>query len=240
MLKLENGIMFAGAHSFRDHGLLLQQRHIGLPDKNKIIETVPFSNRQFDFSEVFGSQVYEERELTYVFTLYHEAGHEALEARRIRAVNWLMGYNRQMELEDDAVEGFYFSGEVRNGIESSYFMGSGHYEISVTFQCYPFKISKDPEGSDIWDVFNFELDRVQEVDFSVNGVLAIGLANPGVVPVTPKVTAGAAMTISLGGTSYRFNRGTTKDDAFQFPVGDFELVVEGSGSLSFEFYREVL
>src|SRR5690625_5868753 len=64
------GIRFNGKHSHKDMGVTLGiERDIGYPEKEKIKVKVPFSNIEYDFSEIYGEQTYTERLLTYTLNI---------------------------------------------------------------------------------------------------------------------------------------------------------------------------
>ena len=50
------GIKKGNKHSFIDFGLTIKSKSIGMPSKNKVKETIPFMNGQYDFSELYGGQ----------------------------------------------------------------------------------------------------------------------------------------------------------------------------------------
>src|SRR5690625_848056 len=136
------GIIFDDKHSYRDFGLTLESREIGNPSKIKRKVRVPFSNEIYDFSDIYGSQEYEERLLTYTFNIVdmHNYSKESFSTLKIAVLNWLMGPNSKEKLVDDAIPGYYFMAEVENGpaLEEWEFDGA----LAVEFTAYPFKIGE--------------------------------------------------------------------------------------------------
>ena len=64
------GITYNNKHSFNDLGLtVLNTRVIETPSKIKITETIPFMNGSYDFSNLYGSASYSDRELNYSFLI---------------------------------------------------------------------------------------------------------------------------------------------------------------------------
>lgn len=239
-IKLEKGITFNGEHSYDEHRMILTNRTIGLPNKNKILETVPFSNIEYDFSEIFGAQTYEQRELTYEFILFNHRKVPDLERFRISCINWLMTVNKQAVLKDDEIENYYFLGEVRTAPECTFNIKTDVYEVSVTFTCYPFKIGELAEGNDLWDPFNFDTDVFQDTVFTIAGSKSIKLINNGVVPVCPTVVCTSGMSVALDGTTYTFSTGTTQANEFMLKVGGNFMTISGTGTIEFIFYKELL
>ncbi|MCX81740.1 phage tail protein [Listeria monocytogenes] len=232
------GIEFLGKHSFRDYGLVCKEKNIGFPTKNKIKEEVPFSNRVYDFSDIYGSQTYSERTLTYTFFVYDELASsiEAMTAKKIEAVNWLSN-SLQEKLYDDDIEGYYFLAEATSiDFPEQSIVG----QLKVTFTAYPFKIRDIEEGSDIWDTFNFTSDYAQSTTFFVSGMTEVELYNPGITEAAVKVEAGANMTITKDNNTFKVPAGASESDEFYFTPGINKFSIAGYGKITFHFNREVL
>ena len=60
-------VNFNGRNSFDDMRLILSGIEIGIPDKKKVLVTIPFSNESYDFSSVYGGQLYEQRTIKCKF-----------------------------------------------------------------------------------------------------------------------------------------------------------------------------
>lgn len=239
MSYLSRGISFNKLHSYEDMNLTLVKIEIETPNKKKIFEEIPFSNEQFDFSEVFGSQCYENRKIICTFNTLEQIEIEYVETLRIKAINWLMKNGRRDILRVDQVPGYYFSGEVVDGINPE-LVENQIYELVVTFDCYPFKISNEAEGNDIWDIFNFELDIAQTIDYEIKGEQKIVLYNIGANNVSPMITATSNFEITMDNTVYSIKQGVTEDDDFKFKQGEIHLLVKGNGNINFKFYKEML
>lgn len=241
-IALEKGITFNGKHSYDNYKMLLTGREIGMPDKKKIIATVPHSNREYDFSTIYGSQTYEQREVTYTFTLFNHHDIPGLEALRIICVNWLMGVSELSPLYDDEIKDYHFLGEVRNGIQLTFDVKSDSYELVVTFVCYPFKIANLPVGDDLWDPFCFDTDAFHESKYTMNQGDIITIINTGATPVTPTLICSRAMEITLNGDAFSLPAGTTQSDDIQFQVGENAIYYASSvsGTLEIVFHKEML
>lgn len=191
------GIRFNGKHSWNDLGITMgTEREIGHPSKMKIIKRPPFSNTDIDFSEIYGSQAYENRTLKYSFNTVDWFGKntaEAMSTTKTVLANWLMNSNGKQPLYDDLYPNYYFLAEVEEGVSIEEDWNRGL--LTVTFTAYPFMIHELPEGNDIWDTFNFELDVAQKTDFTMDGEYTFkGL------PIGSTATIGAwATTYASGG-----------------------------------------
>lgn len=239
-IALEKGITFNGEHSYKDYKMILTDRIIGLPNKSKILETVPFSNAEYDFSNIYGAQVYEPRESAYTFTLFSHHDIPDLERQKIVCVNWFMGVNEQVILKDDEIEYYYFLGEVREAPECTFNKTNDTYSITVKFTCYPFKIGELAEGTDLWDPFCFDTDVFQDTKFTVSGSDKVTLVNTGITPVSPAIICSGSMSVLLSGTTYVFSAGTAQSDEFMLSIGENAMTISGNGTIEFVFHKELL
>lgn len=235
------GITFNGKHSFYDMGFTMTgERSIGYPSKRKVKVAPPYSNVTYDFSELYGEQIYEERVLVYRFNMvnFHELDYASVHLEASKAVNWLMNSNGKQKLTDPDIPGYYFLAEVEGGVDLEHFVTSG--VLNVTFIAYPFRISELPEGHDIWDEFNFELDVAQQTKHTVNGSKNITLINAGTPNIIPTIITSAPIKVIKGNTEYSFVTGTTKDDGFQLSSGEHKLTLKGNGNIEFVFHKELI
>lgn len=229
------GITYKDKHSYTDFGLTIKAKDINPPKKTKIKETVPYMNGAYDFSNLYGEQIYGERTLTYIFNLFCKSKTE-LNVKKIEILDWLLN-SFKTQLKDDTIPDFYFNAECEN-VD---FKEDGQFaEITATFVAYPFKIAISNEGTDVWDTFNFELDYAQDTKFSVVGSKNIEIYNLSSKKITPTVVCSSDFDIIQGSTTYHFEIGTTKDWRFNFDKGLNALLLKGNGNIEFIFKREVL
>ncbi|MCE4052029.1 phage tail protein [Bacillus sp. Au-Bac7] len=232
------GIEFDGKHSYKDFGLTISNPDKGNPSKIKNTEKVPFSNTEYDFSVLYGgNQEYEERTLTYTFNLAYREKAEYFYVYEADVLRWLMTPNEREILKDDRIPGYYFMAEVITGANEFQFVGGS---LTVNFKAYPFMISELEEGHDIWDDFNFLLDYSQPTSFKLRSFKEEILFNPGVSSVYPKITATADMKIVKGTTTYNVKAGTTQSYDFFLTPGENRVKIYGSGTISFEYYKELI
>ncbi|GAB6442168.1 MULTISPECIES: phage tail protein [Bacillus] len=235
------GIKFDGKHSYNDMGYTMPaERDIGFPSKEKIVVQIPFSNVEYDFSELYGSQTYSPRELKYQFNVVRRGNYtpQAMQVEKTKLINWLMNTDGRKKLYDDTIPGYYFLAEVESAadIQDDWETGT----LTATFRAYPFMIAEVNEGNDIWDIFNFELDVAQTTDFQVSGTLSVALINSGVPNVVPEITSSSRMEIMKDGSSYFVSPGITKDNDFVLKTGENTFRINGFGKISFRFYKEVI
>ena len=107
--------------------------------------SVPYSNKTFDFSSIYGAKTYEERELEYSFVFFEE--NTTLRSTKINGiVEWLETGNTKVELYDDFIENYHFMAECSEiDIEETEY----RVDISVRFIADPYKISNDPNAANL-------------------------------------------------------------------------------------------
>ena len=93
------GFKFNNKHT-NELGLILLEREISPPSKNKIKSSVPFMNGSYDFSELYGEQSFGERTLKYKFDVSHY-NHELLMYKLSELQNWLLGTGQEKLYDDD-------------------------------------------------------------------------------------------------------------------------------------------
>ena len=231
------GITFNGRHSFNDMGYkILSNREIKSPSKVKVKKSVPYMNGSYDFSNLYGGNCFTDRVLEYTFLL-RATSNKNLEAVRMDCENWLMGTNEQTKLIDDNMNLYYYLAECENvKFEDMGLTG----KLTATFNAYPFRLYGWVEGNDLWDRFNFELDVSQDVKFDIEGSKDIVLYNQGATHVKPTIIVSSDMEIVKDDITYSIEKGTTNDWQFVLGVGENHLTVKGTGTIEFEFRKEVL
>lgn len=230
------GIKKDNKHSYNDFGIKILSRSISIPSKRKIKDTVPFMNGSYDFSLLYGEQTYDEREITYTFSL-PKKDKVKLNMLKIKIIEWLYD-GIQSKLYDDQIPGFYFLAEC-TGIdydESFY----NYAQLTASFTAYPFKISTLQDGHDIWNEFNFELDMVQNTKFNVIENESITLYNNSAVGVYPTIICDNNFEIIKNNITYRFKPGEIKSFDFKLEKGENQLLLKGNGSIEFKWFKEVL
>lgn len=232
------GFWFNGKHTWKDFKLGINDREIGNPNKRKVKHTPPFSNREIDFSELYGGQVYSPRTLRYELNIISDSN-LYMNITKTKIINWLLNSEGQKRLFDDELPNYYFLAEVENGPEFQKSWRKGG-PLVVEFIAYPFMIHELPEGNDIWDTFNFELDVAQQTNFDVNGTKDIVLINSGTPDVVPKITSNSSFSIISHGKRIVVSPGTTESARFVLKSGENHLRLEGDGHIEFEFYQELI
>lgn len=134
--NLSFGFEVNGKHSFRDFGLVISSKNIGLPSKKSVTQSIPFANGFFDFSNVLGYSCWDSRSLSYSFDLIADSSRD-LEVLKSDIVNWLFNICDADIFDDDVVD-FHFKGSLADfSWDDNDFGGS----LAVSFICQPFKFA---------------------------------------------------------------------------------------------------
>ena len=235
-IEIKEGITFNNFDT-RENDMYLIDRSAPTPAEKEIIENVPFAHGVYDFSNILGERIFSNRTISYTFHI-HEHDYDRRKHEQTVLENKLLG-THITRLEDSYDENYYYLGKcvsVNTTDDHVY----NRLIVVIDFDCYPFKISKLPEGHDIWDEFNFELDISQEVQHTVNGTKEITLYNVGTPSAVPSIIASSEMTIKKGAVSVTVPRGTSKSELLRLSAGENKLKVTGNGTIEFDFYKELI
>lgn len=234
------GITFNGLHSYKDLGLTIKEKEIGNPEKEKALVEVPFSNLEYDFSELYGDQNMSNRTLSYTFNVYNAKffTKEQMARLKTRAVNHFMNINKMVELHDDDYPNWHFLAEVREAPDFSEDNARG--ELTIEFEAYKYMIDNEPEGTDIWDRFDFDFDMAQVTELEVDGPQELVILSNSAGAVNPSIRCDSNMTIEHEGTLYTFKAGTTKELEFRLTKEFNELRISGNGKLEFIWHKEMI
>lgn len=230
----DEGISRDGRHT-RDYQMWLVDRQAPTPPEKQIIDSIPFMQGNYDFSDILGERIYENRTISYVFEIKnrHYTNRKTVQTS---LENWLMK-SGMAPLYDDHAKGYYYMAKcVYINTEDA----TGGLRVTIDFDGYPFKISVLEEGHDIWDVFNFELDVAVINEFNINGIENIDMYNVGSNSRAPKLITTANMIIVKNGMTYNIPAGTSQNESFRLDIGSNPMTVTGNGTIKFEWYKELL
>lgn len=231
---IREGFRFNGSHT-SDYGLRLIVREGNPPTEKEIIEDIPFMQGQLDFSNILGQRVFNNRILTYTFELI-DYDYESRKIDETILSNWLLSVGRQ-KLFDDYDRGYYYMAKCASVESIDNYHGTSY---KITFDAYPFKIAEIPEGNDIWDIFNFELDVSQNVKFDIKDTQTIVIYNNGTNIISPTIKSSSPMKIVQGGITYILNAGETKSHELVLKLGENKMTVHGNGTIEFLFHKELI
>ena len=212
--------------SVDDFDASLAARAISAPAKKSIKETVPFSNKTYDFSAINGEVYWNERTLEYVFEIVADTPYE-LECKKAAFSDWIMNVMEE-EIFDPYEPGWHYVGtyedmsyEDDESIEKT--------TATVTFTAYPYKIANKP--------------TVCSIALSASGAGELKIINESSHRLVPVLTASAAVQIISGGKTYDMAAGEVVDDSFMVQAGANSLTIINQSTetceFSVKFHREV-
>lgn len=234
------GFWFNGHHSTEFGVDVIEPKELGFPAKIKQLVEIPFSNIPLDLSYMYQDQQYGER--TFKWTLLvHDRSRMDKEGMYViwtKLVNWLENTQGKTKLKDDVMSDYYYLAEIQTATSWEEFRYHG--KMTIEFQCYPFRIHEALEGNDIWDDFNFELDVAQETKFDVSGSKSVMLFNVGTPVASPTIVASAPFTLKMGNQTVTVPAGTSDSPDFVLANGINQIVINGIGTIEFQWHKELI
>jgi len=225
-------------NSYIDYGITIESVSIQPPSKKKIKDSVIGMNGSYDFSTIAtnGEITYNEREIKVKFNLITN-NKAKLYIKYGEILEWLMDIGKS-QLVFDFMPDYYFIAEVEEAPSFEEVLQKAG-RLEVIFVAEPFRTGINLEGSDIWDIFNFETDVVQDTGFDIVGTKTINIINVGRL-VCPTINVTTAMSLIFNSKTYNLVVGNNKFYGLKLLNGDNNMVVNGTGHISFVFRKVVL
>ena len=222
MLKIDQ-LVIGEIGSFDEFEASVKERVINTPKKKSIKETVPFSNKTYDFSAINGELYWEERSLEYVFEIIADTPEE-LEEKKQPFISWLMNVQEE-EIYDPFIEDYHFVGTFESvDIDDTELEKA---TIKATFSAYPYQIANRK--------------KVIEVEITT-GESVIEFLNESSHRIMPTFVSDVEFTLLYKNTSYGFPSGENSLRKIMLDVGSNTMsfkAVEERGVVNIEFFEEV-
>lgn len=141
------GMTINGKHSYDDFHAILASFSKPLPEKQSYTATIPYSNYEPDFSELYGQAVYNLREIEYRFK-FALGSAETMQSEYDTFVNWLYSLSGELNIYDDYDETHHFVGKLKT-VEEVDTVGKelGAKMLSVIFRCNPYRQPNEQGGT---------------------------------------------------------------------------------------------
>ena len=224
--------------SFDDFGFSLASRKIGQPKKKSIKETVPYSNKTYDFSAINGEVYWEERELEYILEMTASTAEE-LEEMKAAFAGWVMNVMDE-EIHDPFITDYHFVGTYDDmSFEDEETLDKT--TATVKFTAYPYKVAN--------------IVKKYTHTIAGKGSLVVNLLNNSSHRVTPKVKCSGEITVKRETDTALESWGlpaseeaaevtdSTTGKVFMLEVGLTKITLENPLStpctIEFSFYEEV-
>jgi hypothetical protein len=226
-----------GSFDSAQKGWWLVDRSAPTPNEKEVMETIPYSQGVLDFSTLDGDRYFDNREITYQFkNINNKYDDRKIIENEIKRMLMPLG---TQALFDSHEPGLHWLGKCKSVTVTD----DANYQsltATVIFSCYPFAIGNNVEGSDIWDDVFFPNWVFQDTSFTVNGTQNINLINIGSHTGETKIVVTGTVSITGDFGSMTLTAGTYTDTQLTLAVGENKLILNGSGTINFEFYKEVM
>lgn len=219
-------LVIGNVASYDKYEASVKERSISAPKKKSIKETVPFSNKTYDFSAINGELYWEERELKYIFEIIADSPEE-LEVKRMAFMNWVMNVMAG-NIYDPYEPGWHYIGTY-DGAEYEDDESMEKTTITVTFLAYPYKISNNLTE------YTIIIPAGQTVTAEIT--------NNSSHRLTPTLVSNAGVSIDFAGVVYTVPVGEVTYDTLKLNAGESTMTITNTGdvdcTLVIKFYREV-
>lgn len=212
--------------SYDDFEASVRERKIHMPEKKSIKDTVPFSNKTYDFSAINGEAYWNERSLEYVFEIWADSPEE-LETKKQRFFGWIMNVMEE-DIHDPFIDGYHFVGTY----DSSDPEDDEHIDkttITVKFTAYPYMIANEKTELVFKTYKATPIIETIEVNSSHR--------------IMPKITTGDQALLSVNGNQIMIQAGTFESESVYLMSGTNRIQIQNlntDSSLTMEFWEEVL
>ena len=191
--------------------------------KKSIKETVPFSNKVYDFSKIDGELYWEPTSLEYVLEITADNPID-LERKVSRFKGWVKNIV-EGELHDPFINDYHFiatfetvsvdSTEIEKAI------------VTVSFSAYPYMIANLP--------------KVYSVSLTANKEKEVVIQNDSSHRIVPTISSNVAISLTIGSLTYNVTSGEITDPYFKIEAGRTVLKLKSTqnGTVSITFYEEV-
>lgn len=233
--QITEGFTF-GSYNSTENGMFLISRDAPTPDEKEIVESVPYMQGVYDFSTLNGGERYfSNREITYQVILFNE-NYSTRKSAEQEIKRQLTPLNIQ-PLYDTHDVGFHWLGKAKNiTVEDDDKLNM--LTATIKFDCYPFAIAKNVEGSDVWDEVFFPHWIFQDTKYTVNGTQVINLYNIGSKSIECELVVSGSVTVAGSFGSVKLKSGNYTDTQLVLTIGANRLTLIGKGAIEFKFYRE--
>lgn len=212
------GLTINNVHTYKDLGLMISKRNISIPQVNKIKESVPYQNGEYDFSNLNGEMTYQNRMISYTFDIL-ESSTEKMEETKRKILNWAMSVVEK-EIYDDYLSGYHFVGSYES---SSWNEDFEQAELTLEFSVYPYLYANE----------------ITIKKFEIHGETEVILDTESSHRIIPAINCNGDILITRGNTTIAIGEGTFEDvDFYLEPKNVF--LFSGNGVISFSYINEVL
>lgn len=209
-------VTFGTKNSYKDFGLILTSKEIGLPEPKTETVDVPGADGVIDLTEVLTDDVkYEQRKLQFTFTIIDPI--KTWAATLSKVTNYIHG--RRLRILMDWDKNYYYEGRCKvNQFKTDKRLAT----IVIDAEVDPYKI--EVEGVS------------QPYTVTVVDSATVNLTN-GRKIVSPTFTTSDAMQVTFNGSTYDLPKGTTTVLEIRLREGDNNITLKGNGTVTIDYKR---
>ncbi|GAW63381.1 hypothetical protein FC65_GL001619 [Ligilactobacillus acidipiscis DSM 15836] len=227
-----------GEYNSMDNRMFMANREAPTPSEREIVESVPYMQGVYDFSQLNGGERYfDNREITYQVMLF-EQDYPTRKYAEKEIKRQLMPLGIQ-PLYDSHDNGCHWLGKCKS-VTVDDDAEKGTLACTVVFDCYPFAISNDDAGADIWDNVYFPQWFFQTTEYRVDDKTEINLYNWGSRAVHCSIDVSGNVTITGDFGEIALSQGHYQDTQMVLAVGNNKMSMDGRAVVKFGFYVEVM
>lgn len=238
MIEIVEKIQF-GQFDSKNEGFYLVERDAPTPAEKTVTENLSYANGILDFSNITGERFYDQRTITYQFTMPNVSYSE----RKLveNKVKGLIMAPFDQRLYDSHDKGYYWVGKAKS-VKVDDDQANNNLVLSIEFDLYPFAIKNNSgiDNYDDWDTLDFANDFIQPFSYEIDGKRELDLMNIGENSLSPTVVASDAIEVIKNGQSYKFGPDKAKDYLFSLERGNNHVAIKGKATVRFVIQSEVL
>lgn len=222
-------VTFGTKNSYKDFGLILTSKDIGLPEPKMEKVDVPGADGVIDLAELLTDDVkYKQRKLQFTFTVIDPINVWSTTLSKV--TNYLHG--RKLKILLDWDKNFYYEGRCKvNQFKTNKRLAT----IAVDAEVAPYKLEVNGAGQPwFWDTFSFIDGIIYLNKAEVSGTTTVNLINRRKI-VSPKFTTTANMTVTFDDATYDLPKGTTTVLGIRLKKGDNHVTFKGNGTVTIEY-----
>lgn len=226
----EFGVLFDEKHSYKDFGLILNEKCIGTPKPQTNYVEVPLRDGPIDLTESLVKDVkYRERQIKMTF--YYPGSMDEWSEKFSELQNMLHGKKKKLIFDDDIA--FCYVGR----LNVSEWQSEGRTgKIVIEANCEPYKYDLTSSAADwIWDSFDFEEGIINEGgNITIDGsatLYFIGRRKKSY----PIITCDSEMTVTFDAETFNLKKGVNKVYDIILLEGMNELTFTGNGIVTIDY-----
>lgn len=189
---------------------------VGIPERNLIQVALPYTSKVIELTSYYGKAVFNERQITIAFWYDFKSSLSAGQDMYTKIQHWLYDIQGKTPLVLPTDRNYYYMAEVVSASTREDALSAGKF--TVTFTCYPFKLSVNYTNDDNWNRFMFETDHVQRLAYKFYSSQKIVLYNSSVNEIVPTIVSNNNISVITddGGTA-QFHVGVDDQSSNLFP-----------------------